>query len=142
MKPFHIAIHVRPAEAVPGQPVDVGGVKVRSLNIAGSQSHTPFSVSFEQTQSALQEQERMFVEPDGSFVRTGEQGGALWQLEGVINDRDGSLISLEAWGKCPAHAFDELLRACGWPATELMFFLVREGVWLAEPDFRRLAALD
>ena len=52
---------------------------------------------------------------------------------------DGRLVYVEAKGSCPADAFDQLLRAVGWPAVPLVFQLIREGLYLDEATFRRYA---
>ncbi len=63
-----------------------------------------------------------------------------WQVEGNLFDRAGRLLFADLKGACPDEQLDQLLAALGWPATPLMFQLVREAVFLAEPEFRRYAA--
>jgi hypothetical protein len=107
-----------------------------------------FAVSFEQAAAALERLERMFTEPDGSFVWNGVSpaaGGAsagagpmatAWQLEGVLYDHGGRLVYIELKGDAPPEALDRLLAAFGWPQTTLAFHMMREGIALDEAAFR------
>lgn len=112
-------------------------------------SPSGFAVSFEQAAASLERQQRLFIEPDGSFVCRGQtpsaerDGGAPeaeWQLDGVLYDRAGRLEYVEIKGNAPPDALDRLLAALGWPATPLAFGLVREGIVLDEAAFRRWLA--
>ena len=82
---------------------------------------------------------RMFIEPDGSFVWTGEQAGQSWQVDGVLYDEGPALSYVEMSGRCPANEFDQFLAALGWPAAPVMFQLMEAGVFLSEPTFRSFA---
>ena len=86
--------------------------------------------------------ERMFCEPDGSFVWTSAQGEPAWQVDGNLYDHQGLLQFVDLSGTCPAEHFDRLLAALGWPETPLVFQLTREGVLLDEAEFRRQASGD
>jgi hypothetical protein len=99
----------------------------------------PFPVSFEQLSECFEALPRMLLEPDGSFVWTGEQEGRPWQLDGVVYDRDERVIYVEVKGECSESRFDELLKALGWPGVRLTFRLTREGTSLDEAAFRRHA---
>ncbi len=96
---------------------------------------TPFVVTFEDVSAALATFERLYIEPDGSFVWT-STGEPAWQLDGVLYDRDGRLQHIDLKGTCPAAALDRLLSTLGWPATRVQFELVREGETLDEAAFR------
>lgn len=87
----------------------------------------------------MQTLDRMFVEPDGSFVWTGEIDNVRWQLEGTLYDEGDKMLYAELWGECPPSHFDRLLGAFGWPQTDCVFCSIREGVWLDESEFRRFA---
>ncbi len=100
----------------------------------------PFPVTFEQAAAAMARLDRMLVEPDGSCIYSGDHPAA-WRLEGNLFDRDGRLLNLQLWGRCPPPAFDRLLNCLDWPATQVVFECARDGVYLAEAEFRRFAAL-
>ena len=80
---------------------------------------------------------RMYTEPDGSFLWVG--AGKEWQVEGNLYDRGDELAYIALKGHCPPPIFDALLRCFGWPATQLVFELCREGVYVDEATFRALA---
>jgi hypothetical protein len=97
-------------------------------------------VTFEHATAALALLDRLFIEPDGSFVWTGTtaEGGA-WQVDGNLIDRGECLAYVELKGVCPEAQFDSLLSALGWPKAGLAFQLQKRGVFLEEAEFRRLA---
>jgi hypothetical protein len=99
----------------------------------------PFAMSFEEAVERLNGFDRMFTEPDGSFVWTSPQAGPRWQVDGNLLDRHGRLLIVDLKGTCPADRFDELLAGFGWPGTPLIFQLTLEAVFLDEPAFRRWA---
>jgi hypothetical protein len=138
-RPFQITIHARPAEAKAAAAVDLGGETYRALGIAPTALGTPFEKSFEATSDALLQLERMFLEPDGSFVWVSAAKETPWQLDGVLYDRNERLLYVDLKGACTAAAFDRLLGALGWPETPVMFQLAREAVFLGEAEFRRYA---
>jgi hypothetical protein len=108
----------------------------------GPQAALPtFAVSFEVAAAALAELPRMYVEPDGAFVWTPADTTPACRMEGVMYDRAGRLLYVDVAGECPPASFDGFLAALGWPATPLVFQLVREAVFLDEPSFRRHAEL-
>ena len=101
----------------------------------------PLPVTFEQALAALEQLDRLFIEPDGSFVWRGSvSGGGAWQVDGNLIDRGDCLAYVELKGCCLAEQFDMLLAAFGWPTAKLMFQLPQRGVFLEEAEFRRLAA--
>ena len=104
-------------------------------------SEHPLAVTFDQATSALQQLERLFIEPDGSFVWTGSTAdGEPWQVDGNLIDRGDALAYVELKGHCPADQFDQLLGAFGWPQATLAFHLPQRGAMFSEADFRPLAA--
>jgi hypothetical protein len=103
-----------------------------------------FALSFEDAAAALESLDRLFLEPDGSFVWTGESdddaypaSGHRWQLDGELYDRDGRLAYVVVKGSVPREQLEELWRALGWPNARLTFQLVREGITLDESQFRQ-----
>jgi len=96
----------------------------------------PFACTWEQAAAALQVLPRMLFEPDGSWILSGGVGAERWQIDGHLFDFDDRLHRVELHGECPPEAFDQLLTCFGWPATELIFEQVLEGVRLEEAEFR------
>jgi hypothetical protein len=110
------------------------------VTIFGSTGGTPLATSFDLAAAALDRLPRMFVEPDGSFVWSGEGAdGQRWQVDGNLIDRGDALACVELNGHCPEERFDELLRCFDWPAAPLAFALTRQGVALDEVAFRERA---
>ena len=99
----------------------------------------PMAVSFDEAFIRLAALERMFAEPDGSFVWTSPREGIGWQVDGNAFERDGRVLLVDLKGTCPETAFDRLLAAFGWPEQRLMVQLVRPAVFLDEATFRRHA---
>ena len=101
------------------------------------------SVTFEEALAALARLDRLFIEPDGSFVWTGATvEGEAWQVDGNLIDRGECLAYVELKGICPEVQFDSLLSALGWPEIGLAFQLQKRGVFLQEAEFRRLASSE
>ena len=96
----------------------------------------PLAVSFEQAYEALEQLERMFIEPDGALVWVSSAADNPWQID-VLHDRGDRLSYVELKGYCPPEALDRLLGCFGWPDTSLVFQLVREGRILDEAAFRQ-----
>lgn len=138
---FQITIHARPVEAKEGAVAELAGEQHRTLDVPAAALGTPFAVSFEAASEALMKLERMFLEPDGSFVWVSSAAEPRWQLDGVLYDRDGRLLYVDLKGACTAPQFNRLLEALGWPATPVMFQLAREAAFLSEAEFRRYAGL-
>ena len=147
MLPFHISLHARSPLVAPGPSRDLRQGAFRTLAVPHEALATPFGVSFEQAASALEQIERLFFEPDGSFVWTSAQiqNGTIapsleagtWQLEGNLFDRAGRLLFVDLKGACPNSEFDRLLSAFGWPDTPIMVQLACDALFLDEQEFRR-----
>ena len=138
---FQITIHARPSEAKEGGVVELGDKCYLTLDVPATALGTPFAISFETASETLVQLERMFLEPDGSFVWVSSAQERPWQLDGVLYDREGRLLYVDLKGACTPDDFDRLLAALGWPETPVMFQLVREAVFLDEDEFRRYAGL-
>jgi len=136
---FHATIHPRPAGIAARRDVELHGRLVASLEVTSQQLYAGFPRTFEQVGAELEMLPRMLLEPDGSFVWSGEFDKRRWQLDGHLYDRHQRLLYLEAKGTCPNPALDELLPALGWPQNQVMFQLVRQAVALDEPAFRQVA---
>jgi hypothetical protein len=124
---------------MPGPTVEIGGRRLATLAVPHEALSQPFGIAFEEAVNRLNGLERMFSEPDGSFVWTSPHDGPSWQVDGNLFDRNGRLLFVDLKGRCPAEQFDRLLAAFGWPEMPLVFQLVREAVLLDEPEFRRWA---
>jgi hypothetical protein len=107
-----------------------------------SASDAALTVSFDAALAELAMLPRLFIEPDGSFVWTGETDGQPWQVDGNLIDRGDFLAYVELKGRCPEERFNQLISAFGWPRLPLAFQLPRRGVTLHEAEFRALAAGD
>ena len=107
---------------------------------ASDRNAAGLSATFDEALAALEQLDRLFIEPDGSFVWTGAtaEGGA-WQVDGNLIDRGDCLAFVELKGVCPEAQFDCLLSVLGWPWSGLAFQLQKRGVFLDEAEFRRLA---
>lgn len=139
MLSFHVSVHARSAEVGDGPMVMIGGGSVRTLSVGPEAIGLPYGVTFEQAGEALAKLERMFFEPDGSFVWTSMSGEPRWQVDGNLFDRGGKLLFVDLKGSCPSEQFDRLLAAFGWPAIPVMFQVTQAAVFLGEPEFRRFA---
>ncbi len=75
----------------------------------------PVGITFEQVANRISTFERMHFEWDGSFVWTGEEDGAKWQIDGMLYDAGGELQYIDIKGRCPKSKWDQLVRAgiCG-----------------------------
>ena len=139
MLSFHTSVHARSPTVSDSSEITLSGQAVRTLLVPPEALATPFAVSFEEAGAALSNLERLFFEPDGSFVWASPRDGAHWQIDGNLFDRAGWLLFVDLKGSCPGDQLDRLLSAFGWPATPVMFQLVREAVFLDNAEFRRVA---
>lgn len=140
-RPFQITIHARSAETKLGAHEELAGKQYRTLHVPPAALGAAFDISFEAASEALSRLERMFLEPDGSFVWVSAAKERPWQLDGVLYDRKERLLYVDLKGACTPDDFDRLLAALGWPGTPVMFQLAREAVFLDEDEFRRYAGL-
>ncbi len=140
MLTFHATIHARPAETAPGPVLHLAGADYVTLAVSPEAlGATTFACSFEEARAKLAVLERIYCEPDGSFVWVSSQFDQLWQVDGNLYDRAERVLFVDLKGSCPPKEFDRLLRCFGWPETPVMFQLVREAVLLGESEFRRWA---
>jgi hypothetical protein len=141
---FHATLHARSPAVSQGAAIELRGALTPTLLIPPAALAHPFAMTFEEAVTALEQLERMFVEPDGSFVWVSSSDTTAapisrWQLDGNLLDRNGRLLFVDLKGSCTEADFDRLLTALGWPTTPLIFELAREAVFLAEAEFRRYA---
>jgi hypothetical protein len=109
------------------------------LAVPRDQLAVPMAIGFDEAIERLSRLDRMYAEPDGSFVWTSPREGLWWQVDGNVFDKDGRVLLADLKGSCPTADFDRLLAAFGWPQQTMMMQLVRPAVFLDEPSFRRHA---
>ena len=141
---FEITLQARPAEATPGPALTDAWGAWPTLEVPKAALATPLAVGFDAALERLGAIERLYAEPDGSFVwacsRSAEPADiGFWQVDGNAAERDGRLLLVDLKGSCPAAEFDRLLDAFGWPEQPLMMQLVRAAAFLDEATFRRHA---
>jgi hypothetical protein len=140
MYSFYVTIHARPADAPPGPTMPIEGQAFASLAVPATDlAATLMDCSFETAIERLARLDRMYCEPDGSFVWVSSQHDPTWQVDGNLYDRQQRLHFVDLKGSCPREAFDQLLAALGWPAQRLIFQLTRQAILLEEAEFRRHA---
>ena len=97
-----------------------------------------FAISFEEAATHLRQLDRMYLEPDGSFVWVVEGDGHRYQLDGSLVDDGARLLHVELKGICDSLMLDDLLRAVvRWPEQAVVFHQLAKGVCLSEEAFRR-----
>jgi hypothetical protein len=136
---FFVTVHARPAMVLSAESVVLGDEPFETVNVPPELLGVPFSISFEKALESLSALPRMFIEPDGSFVWVSSVREQPWQVDGVLYDRNERLLFVDLKGSCPEPSLDDLLRACDWPLTRLVFQLTREALFLEETEFRRHA---
>jgi len=99
----------------------------------------PMAIGFDESLDILNQLERMYAEPDGSFVWTSPRDGLWWQVDGNACEKEGRVLLVDLKGSCPASEFDRLLAAFGWPQQAMIMQLVRAAMFLDEATFRRHA---
>ncbi len=138
---FEISLHRHPVEGLAdGAPhTDAWGTWPTVLPPHEALA-VPLAITFEDAVECLSRLERMYAEPDGSFVWVSSREGLSWQVDGNLFDREGRVVLVDMKGSCPPDDFDRLLACFGWPAERLLFQLVRPAVFLEEASFRRHAS--
>jgi hypothetical protein len=138
-EPIHVMLHCRPVSVVDGDQIRIDGFELATVELSPQQQTEPFSISFETAEQRSCRLPRMFFEPDGSFVWVSANGTEpAWQLDGVVNDRVGRVVSVEIRGTCLRAAFEQMLGIFDWPETPLLIQLVQTAVFLEVGDFFRL----
>lgn len=137
---FDCSLHRHPGEGLAhGFHADAWGTWP-TVRVSHELLTVPLVISFDESIERLGRLDRMYAEPDGSFVWVSARAGLCWQVDGNVFDRDGRVVLVDMKGSCPPEEFDQLLACFGWPAESLLFQLVRPAVFLEETVFRRHAA--
>jgi hypothetical protein len=110
---FHVSWHRVPASAAPHHA------------LSGEELATPWELSFEEALAALERLDRLFAEPDGSFVW---RPGAGRQVDGQLFDRQERLAYVELHGLCHGADVDRLHAALNPSKMPLAVQVIREGV--------------
>lgn len=110
-----------------------------TLHVPHDALSVPLGIGFDEAFDRLGRLERMYAEPDGSFVWASPREGLSWQVDGNAFERGGRVLLVDLKGSCPPREFDRLLEAFGWPAERVVMQLTRPAVFLDEATFRRHA---
>lgn len=142
---FEITLQARPEEATAGPVLTDAWGSWPTLNVPKSQLASPMAIGFDAAFDRLAAIERLYTEPDGSFVWTCSRASDAaaqpwWQVDGNASERGDRVLLVDLKGSCPPAEFDRLLAAFGWPEQPLMMQLVRSAAFLDEATFRRHAA--
>ena len=86
MRFFHVTIHAQPSQAASWEQIFVESCSVPVLRLAADELSAAFAVTFDDVAKRLTELDRLFFEPDGSFVWVSNNGPTEWQLDGLLND--------------------------------------------------------
>ena len=137
---FESSLHRHPGESLTpdGSHTDAWGTWP-TVTVPHELLAVPLAISFDEAIDHLSQLERMYAEPDGSFVWVSAREGLSWQVDGNVFDRDGRVVLVDMKGSCPPEEFDRLLACFGWPGEPVLFQLVRPAVFLEESVFRRHA---
>lgn len=136
---FDATLHRMP-DAPPAGPPHVDSWGTWPTLAAGSaRAAVPLTIGFDEAFARLARLDRMFAEPDGSFVWTSQREGPWWQVDGNAFEKAGRVLLVDLKGSCPAADFDRLLGAFGWPGQNLIMQLTRAAVFFDEETFRRHA---
>jgi hypothetical protein len=146
MYAFEITLHALPTDAKAGGMLTDAWGTWPSLAVPKPALSAVMVIDFDAALAALGSIERLYVEPDGSFVWTSSRAGGVeshrrerWQVDGNAFEKDGRVLLVDLKGSCPPEEFDRLLAAFGWPGQPLMMQVVRSATFLDEATFRRHA---
>ena len=126
--PIHLVIHRRPTEYAEKPALDLHAKRLPLLDI---DRPLPLAVTFEKVFEQLVALDRMLLEPDGSFVWSGDG----WQIDGQINDGGDTVDNVELKGTCPIEKWRTLVHILGGTTSDLMIQFVREGVYVDAEHF-------
>ena len=110
----------------------------------------PLKVTFEAIAEELAPWPGMYFEMDGSFVwvspNRDDSSKPLWQLDGMIYDRNNEVQYVELKGYCDHAAWIKLVSVFGDNAItndpnsnrgSLAIHLIKQSTWILESDFRK-----
>lgn len=137
---FDATLHRLPDVLLPGPGHTDAWGTWPTLVVEHAHTVVPLAIGFDAAFARLAAIERMFTEPDRSFVWTSPREGLSWQVDGNAFEKDGRVLLVDLKGSCPPEAFDRLLTVFGWPDEPVVLQLVKPAVFLDEATFRRHAA--
>ena len=114
---------------VSGPETKINGKHGGMMQLRPSQC-TAWSSSFESVAERISEIERMYFEPDGSFLWAGEVEKRHWRLEGFLYDDGHRLQRCELRGRCPRENWQLLLDCLSGQHDRLVAFDNRRNVYL------------
>ncbi len=138
---LHFTIESLSPRVSAGPRVEVSGLTGRhvlpTLSVPVESRGQPLSVTFDHVAENLQREPGVFWEPDGSFVWTVHHPSV--RLEGQLADGATWLQHIELCGSLTPGMFKRLIQLSrADAAAQLMFQLVRTGVYVDEPSLRSL----
>ena len=110
---------------------------------------SPLAVTFESVAETLSPWPGMHFEMDGSFVwvspERDQSGKPIWQLDGMIYDRNDLVQYIELKGSCDHAAWIKLVSVLYEKATDgdqarIAIHLIKQSAWILESDFRKAIA--
>lgn len=120
----------------PGDATEIDGISLPSLEIASTPTSL-MAASFEEVYGRLEELERAYLEPDGSFAWCGG-GDANWRIEGILYDNGQHVQRFEVTGTCPLEHWRQLLECFNWPQQRLAAHLAAQHVFVDVQDLESL----
>lgn len=96
-----------------------------AIHLCGAAAQ-PLPVSFETAEAGLAALDRLYFEPDGSFLWVGGQPEA-WQIDGMLYDAAGSLQYVDLRGHCPLPQWRRLISALVPPGSPLAVVRLNDG---------------
>lgn len=137
---FDVTLHPLPDGVIGGPPLSDAWGTWPTIELPQEAAGLVMSGDFDAALGRLAALDRLYVEPDGSFVWVGPGGEGRWQVDGNAYERQGKVLNIEVKGACPEDVLDAFLAVWGWPDEPLAVQLVRAGVFVDVPTFRRHAA--
>ena len=133
------AIDAAPIDPAPIDVVLIDGDSFVPSAVTAADLLYNMALTFEQAEERLRAIDRLFFEPDGSFVWRHEQDSGCWQLDGNLYDNAGCLSFIELKGTATHWMLDQFLGCFKQLESRLIFHLPRHGLFLDESEFRRYA---
>ncbi len=90
----------------------------------------PLDVTFEELMDQLSNLPRLYVELDGSFVWRGEDGGQLWQMDGLLHDSGQQVQYVEVKGTVDRNAWHKFTTILSSQRDDLVIHSVDRGYFM------------
>lgn len=139
MPPLRLFLYRSPPEPrQPSSTVKVLNCHLPTWQIEAVESNQ-MDCSFEEAVDKLSQIPRLFIEPDGSFVWTGNSAGEQselgpqWHLFGMLYDAHGRMNRVELQGTCPLVCWQALC-SCLQPDGQLVAYLLDVGCFVMAGD--------